>query len=497
MSTAISPSRRARGLGVELLYKNLGAGQALKLPMRVAIVGQGASASTYSTDPAQVFSSFDVGNTYGFGSPLHLASLQVLPLNGDGVGIVPVTVYPLEDAVAAATSAGDITPVIGVPSENGNYTVAVNNIESQAFTVETADTVADIIDKMVIAVNATPEIPVIAADGTTTLDLTAKWGGASANDLYVTVNGPTGIGYTWTITQPTGGATNPDVTDALSQFGDVWETLVINCLEPADTTALAAYSSTNEGRWAALRRREYVAFTGDTNETVAGAIAIPDARPTDRTNVQITVPTSVDLPLVIAARAVARIAVLANADPAYDYGYQRLTGLTQPLDKYQWNGSQRDTAMKAGCSTVEFIDSVVNISDVVTFYHPTGNPLPEYSHVVDIIRLMNIHYNAELIMLDPAVDSAPLIPDEQDTTNPNAIKPRNIKARFADMIDSLALEAIISDPATAKKTIVVTIDTVNPKRVNVTFVIQLSGNANVKSVTVNWGFYFGAAQVAA
>jgi len=90
-----------------------------------------------------------------------------------------------------------------------------------------------------------------------------------------------------------------------------------------------------------------------------------------------------------------------------------------------------------------------------------------------------------------------LIPDDQATTNRNAKKPFMAKSAIAQMIDSLALNAIISDPATAKKNIVAGINESNPKRLDIATTIQLSGNTNIISVDFLFGFYFGTAPVVA
>ena len=65
------------------------------------------------------------------------------------------------------------------------------------------------------------------------------------------------------------------------------------------------------------------------------------------------------------------------------------------------------------------------------------------------------------------------------------------------MVDSLALNAIISDPETAKASIVATINSQNPKRLDVELTVQLSGNTNIISVDLNFGFFFGTLPVVA
>jgi len=496
ISTAVDLSAVARVLGVQTTFRDLRGGSLVNLPQRIAVVGQGATASTYSTTKAQVFSASEVGAAYGYGSPLHLAALQLLPVNGDGVGTIPVTVYPLEDDGAGVAASGDITPTVAA-TEAAAFLVRINNIDSEPFTVSVGDSVATVVTAMTDAINAVVSMPVIATDSTTKVDLASKWKGASANDIYVEVVGRTDVGVSWAYTQPTGGLNNPEVDDALDQVGDVWETMVLNCLEVADTTALATYSTFGEGRWGALVRKPLVVFTGTAETSVTTAIVTPTARRTDRTNSQLVCPGSKDLPLVIAARQLARIAVVANNNPPRDYGSQDASGLVPGTDAEQWNYAQRDAAVKGGSSTIEVKDGVVNIGDVVTFYHPTGEPVPAYRYVVDIVKLQNIIFNLNLIFATDEWDGAPLIPDDQPTVNPTAKKPKMAVAAVAALLDSLGLNAIISGPETAKTKTVAGINSQNPKRLDVSLTVQLSGNTNIISVDLNFGFYFGVQPIVA
>lgn len=497
ISSAVDASAVARVLGIQTVFKDLRGDGILFLPQRVAVVGQGSSLSVYATTKRQVTSAVEVASLYGFGSPLHLAARQLFPVNGDGVGTIPVTVYPLDDDGSGVASSGDITPTVA-PTVAASYLVRVNNIDSEAFVIPaTGATVASVVAQMVVAINAVLEMPVIATDGTTVLNLVSKWAGLSANGIVVEVVGSTTAGNTFAITQPVGGLVNPDIDAALAQAGGVWETMVLNCLDVADTTTLDKYQTWGDGRWGALVRKPLVVFSGETEATVATAVAVPDARKTDRVNVQLVAPGSDDLPFVVAARQLARIVVVANNNPPQDYGSQDATGLTPGTDGEQWTYVQRDLAVKAGSSTVEVKDGVVNVSDTVTFYHPTGDPTPAYRYVCDIVKLQNILFNLDLIFATTEWDGAPLIPDDQPTSNRSAKKPKTAVAAVAAMVDSLALEAIISDSETAKASIQAEIDSQNPKRLNLTLTVQLSGNTNIISVDLNFGFFFGTSTVVA
>jgi len=492
---AIDPSAVARVIGIETIYKDLRGSNVLFLPQRVAVVAQGASASTYATTKQQVTSAGQAGTLYGFGSPIHLAVKELLPQNGDGVASIPVTVYPLEDDGAGVVAEGDITPS-GSATALGSYQVSVNNILSEPFLIDVGATVAAICTAMTAAINAVLDIPIIATDSTTTVDVDAKWQGASGNDLALSVIGPS-LGVTFAFTQPTGGLNNPDVDDGLNQVGNVWETMILNAMEIADTTTLEKYKVWGEGRWGELVRKPAVVFTGNTATTVAAATAVSSARTTDRVNAQLVAPGSNDLPFIVAARQLARIARVANQNPPKMYTGQVADGLTPGTDGDQWDFLQRDAAIKAGSSTIEVVDSEIQISNVVTFYAPTGEPIPAYRFVADIVKLQNIIFNLDLIFASADWAGAPLIPDNQPTVNRDAKKPSMAVAEVAAALDGLGLQAIISDPTTAKANTSAVIDSGNPKRLNVETTLQLAGNTNIINVTLNFGFFFGTATLAA
>lgn len=493
-STAVDLSAAARVTGIATIYKNLRFGNLASLPQRVAVFGQGSSNAVYSTEKNQVTSAAEAGRVYGYGSPIHLAVKQLLPVNGDGVGSIPVTVYPLADAASGVASTGSITPT-GAQLTSAAYRVLVNGIRSEQFVIATGASIATVTAAIAAAINAVLDMPVTATATATAVSLVSKWKGESANDIYVQVTGPSDAGIVFAVTQPTGGLVNPTVDEALGRVGNVWETMLLNCLNIEDTTALAAFSNFGEGRWGALNHKPVITFTGNTEPTVSGATIVSDSRKTDRNNGQLVSPGSVDLPFIVAARQLARILVVANQNPACDYGRQQATGLNPGADGVQWDYPSRDQAVKKGSSTVEVRDGVVEISDVVTFYHPTGEEIPAYRYVCDIVKIQNILFNIHLIFNNADWDGAPLIPDDQPTVNPRAKKPKMAVAAIASLADALGLEAIISDPEYTKASTFAQISTNNPKRLDIVTTMKLSGNTNILSIDFNFGFFFGTSQI--
>jgi phage tail sheath gpL-like len=222
-----------------------------------------------------------------------------------------------------------------------------------------------------------------------------------------------------------------------------------------------------------------------------------DARKTDRVNVRIPAPGSPTLACIIAARAAGRLAVIANNNPPTDYANQELQTVIAGTDAEQWDYAERDLAVKAGISTLEVKNGVLVMSDTVTFYHPDGEEPPAYRYVVDIMKVMQVMFNAALIFESNDWAGKPLIPDNQPTVNPLARKPKSAKAALASMWDNLGLNAIIADPEYAKTNTSANINQSNPKRLDVRSVFKIAGNTNIISYDLNWGFNFGSAPVAA
>jgi phage tail sheath gpL-like len=488
VSTAIDPTSQARALGLDVLADDSRAGRFAYLPQRVMIVGQGKTGTVYSTDKRQIFSEFEAGSIYGFGTPIHLAARELLPANGDGVGSAPVWVGPLQNAVAGVAAKFSITAT-GTQTSTSTYKVKVSGIESQAYAVATGELGTALETRIAAAINAILSMPVVASTSGDIVVLTAKWKGASSNAISVSVEGED-LGITYATAQTVTGSANPDVSTALNQIGSLWVSQILNCLDVADTTTLGLYATWGEGRRGPLVHKPAMVWSGNTAASVASATAISDARKTDRNNGQFVAPGSVNLPFVVAARGLARLVKMANSNPATDYAYLALTGITPGDDGDQWDFAQRDAAIKAGSSTVEVIDNVVNLSDTVTFFHPSGDPFPAYQYAVDQVKLQNLVYNIDAIFNSATWGGGPLIPDSQATNNPRARKPSMAKAYLAAMLDKAELDGMILNAAQSKAEMVAEINGSNPRRMDIAIKVWLSGNLAQTSITLYFGFMF-------
>lgn len=490
ISTAVDLSAIARVTGIKTEFVNFRSGGTVFLPQRVAVFGQGSSISAYDTTKRQVTSALEAAQIYGFGSPIHLSCLQLLPRNGDGVGTIPVTIYPLEDDASGTASDGDITPT-GTQTVAASYRVKVSGQLSEAFVISVGDTIPAICTNIATAINSVLSMPIIATATAGEVTFVSKWAGESANDIVVSVVGSTDAGTSFAISQPRGGLVNPNIDDALAQVGDVWESFFINCFNIDDTVTLDKFSVFGEGRRGALTHKPVNVFVGNSIADMTLSTTIPHSRKEDRVNGHIPAPGSSSLPLEIVSRAFARIAPLANNNPPHDYGSQALTGIDAGSDGVQWDYLERDAAVKRGSSTTEVRDGVVTLSDVTTFYHPEGDIDAPYRFLVDHVREWNCIFNYELVFGSDEWDGAPLIPDDQETVNPTAKTPNSAIAESNSIIDGLASNAIIANPAQSKSDTLAEVSAENSKRLNLSVPVYFSGNTNIKSIDINHGFNFG------
>jgi phage tail sheath gpL-like len=484
----VSPSTITRVTGVEATYRNFNAGNAAMLNQRLAVIGVGNDDAVYDTKKKEFFSALAVAETFGWGSPLHLAAGQLLPATG-ATAEFPVTIVPLQKADGAVAATGSVG-ADGTATANGSGVIYIGGVSAE-FPVLKGQTGAEILTAVKTAINAVLSMPVITGSVSGgTLSLTSKWSGDIGNliKIELEVNAP---GVEFFTLDFSGGSLDPDVIAALEKIGVVWETFILNTFSYSNTARLDKYQSFIEGRWGPLEKMPCLVAHGCT-DNLETRLAITGPRENDSANFLIVSPGSRELPFVVAAKGlISDIVTTANRNPAQNYK-GRLTGLHTGADHEQETTSQRNASIMAGSSNSIKTGNVAELNDTVTFFHPAAEgKYPSKRYVVDIVKLMNIIYNVRLIMEQDSIKGAPLLPDKDITTNPAAIQPKTIKTMLFNLADTLAKAAIIADAEYTKRNMAVKIDSENPKRLNTTFPVKLSGNVEVSNTDVYFGFYLG------
>jgi len=434
----------------------------------------------------------DVADAYGYGSQLHLAARQLLPANGNGIKGIPVTFYPLDDAGTGVVADGNIGCTGTSTSAGGGY-VYIGGIKSAAITIPTDTAAADALALIKTAIAAILEMPVI--DGTVgagVLPLTCKWKGVTGNKITIDISELVCAGLTFTTSAMANGANNPLVSGALAYLTDIWETIIINCMNYEDAASNLLYHTAAEARWEQTVKRPFIVATGCVdNFATRTAITDTDASKLQRCNFLIQSTGSREMPWIIAAQGLVNdIAQKANDTPAYNYT-GALAGLQTGADNVQENLTTRDAALKLGASTNTKAGSLAVLADIVSFYHPDGESQPAFRYIVDQIKLMNIMYNLDIIQ--ETLRGRPLLPDGTPTNDPDAVQPKMVLTLLSNLASSLASgrSAIIADPEFTQKNMSCSINSENPKRIDTVFPVKLSGNVEVNSTDIYFSFYLG------
>lgn len=486
---AVTASAVSRVTGVGVQYKNFNSGAAAMLPQRLVVIGVGNTGVTYDATKFEATGTAEeIGERYGYGSPLHLVARQLFPMTGKGATF-PVTFIPLAETAGSTAASGEIG-CTGTASAAGSGVVKIGGITAD-FTVANGADSAVVLATVKEAIARVIDMPVTAgtvADGK--LPVTSKAKGTVGNLIKVAVvaNIP---GLTFSTKNLTGGASDPDVDEALTKVAEVWETAVLNTFPYNDNSRLEKFMIWGKGRWDDLTKKPVLCYHGCTDD-YRTRTAVTDARPTDWINALIVSVGSPELPYCIAAKAMVNdILTTADSNPALGYK-GLLEGLESGIDQVQEDYLVRNNSVNKGSSTNIKNGSVAELNDIVTMYHPASEgKFPSRRYVVDLIKLMNVVYNVRLIMEADDKKGAPIVGDNEITSNRAAIQPKTIKSEFVALAYSLTDRAIIRDTEFTVKNIEVAEDKENPKRINVTFPVKVSGNLEVASTDIVYGFYLG------
>jgi phage tail sheath gpL-like len=482
----------SRVTGVNVEFRDFNSGSGGYLPQRLSIFGVGNDDAVYSTDKYEALGdSESIGQRFGYGSPLHLAARQIFPSGGGGATF-PVTFYPLAKDSQSVKSAGAIGCDAAAQHKAGSGTVTIGGIEAE-FAILENQNAAGILAAVKNSITKKWEFPVTAGkidEEDDELPIAAKWSGDTGNDIKISA--VTDVeGITFDITDMAGGAVDPEVTAALAKIGPIWETFILSCFSYNKASRLDAYQVFAEGRWGELEKKPLLVAHGCVDD-YATRTAVTDQRKLDYANFLIVSVASPELPFVVAAKGITNVMNVANSNPPDD-NYGTLTGLKAGPDEAQELYIARNNSVTKGSSTNIKVGSVAELNDIVTFWHPDNEINPSRRYVVDLVKLQNIVFNVRMILESDKMKGAPLVSDATPTTNPLAVQPKTVKASLMNLATNLSLFAIMQEPEFTKTKLVVKISSINPKRLDVQFPCKLSGNVEVTSADIYFGFYLGAA----
>jgi len=502
-NNAVDISRVSKVVGYKITTGNQ-TNSTANLPQRIAVFAEAnnANQSTLSLTPTEITNLKQAGDLYGYGSPMYHAIRILRPINGGGVGSIPVIAYPQAEAAGATAKIFEIVPS-GTATDNGTHTIVIagrGNVDGQAYDISVVigDTVATILGKINAAINAVIGCPFTSVNFGYEVDLTSKWKGATANDLTVSVNtNGKSCGITYAVNSLQNGTGTPSVQAALDLFGTDWNTIVLNSYA-LNTTVLTTLETFNgvpdpdnpTGRFQGVIMKPFIAITGSVNDNDS---AITDARLNNLTNAIAPAPLSKALPLEAAANMVVLAATTFQDNPHLD-----VSGKSYPDMPVPESGgigtmgiyTNRDTYVKKGNSTVDFVGGKYVVMDFVTTWHPAGEVVPQFLFCRNIMIDLNVRFAYYIEEQKYLVDHA-IAADDTDVSASKVIKPKGWKSILYKLAETLGRKGLIADPVFMQDSITVEISSSNPNRIDTFFRYERTGFARVSSTIAQANFKFG------
>jgi len=505
-STAISLDRISRIVGYKIKPGNFGL-NLQNLPQRIAILGEAntANQSSLTTEPYEFTTAKQVGDKYGYGSPLHHIARILRPRTSQLLGGIVTEIYPQISDVGATAGVYKLGVAIATSvTENATHYIKINgrdNIDGKkyAFSVEEGDDVATVEASIVDAISNVLDAPVIAVIAGSDVDITSKWKGATAIlDIEIETNGKS-AGIVYSEISNIDGTGSVDVATSLAIFGEKWNTIVIN---PYGVTAFSDLEAVNgipdpdtpTGRYAATLFKPFVALFGSKLDTVTGIEAITDisARKDQVTNVLCPSPNSKGFDFEAAANMAVTTALLSQNSPHLGNGGKSYNDMPTPAngdagDFAEYNN--RDLIAKAGSSTVILLNNKYTVQDFQTTYHPDGENPAKYRKVRDLMLHWNIEFMWRVIMLRDILDKA-ITDGESAVRVADTISPKQVKQLLFSFLEQLGEIALIADVSFAQDSVQVNINENNPARLDIYFRYKNTSTADIVSTDAEFDFYY-------
>jgi phage tail sheath gpL-like len=351
-----------------------------QLQTRILVVGNKLSTGTVPAEQLTLITHADQAIQY-FGRGSQLAHMfERIKQNNR---YTETWAIALDDVGAGQQASGTIA-VGGTPTESGTLNIYIGGRRIRV-PVSVADSAADIADNIKDAIDDAPDLPVTASVNSTTVTVTARHKGLFGNtiDMRLNYRGRQGgertpAGVTITLTQLTGGTSNPDLTDAFDVLPDeIFDWWIIPY---TDATNLDALDEELASRWGPLRMLEGHAFSAHR-----GTLSDLATFGNTRNGMHATVMGVYDSPTPPYEWAAAYGSVggfhLTN-DPARPLQTLQLLGVLAPPLENQFTLSERNTLLYDGVATFTVNKAgQVRIERAITTYQVNDASVPDASYL--------------------------------------------------------------------------------------------------------------------
>ena len=297
----------------------------------------------------------------------------------------------LDDAGGAAAAAGTYTWT-GTSTEAASIFVYIagHRIEVAIPTGTAAAAVDPLVVTAVTAYALKTNIPVVASGAVAVTTITALNAGTLGNGVKLEVSRNDGetlpAGITVAIVQSTGGATDPDVADAIAVLSDTWYTKIISAY--ADDTNHDKLEAQALTQWGPMDQRDVHTYIGAIGNQSA-LTALGNARNSQFTTLQGggLSPT----PAWIWASGTGAIDA-AEPDPARPRQTLLLPGCIAPLPADRFTRAERDILLNDGVATFTVAqDGRCYIERLITTYQTNAISVVDVSYL-DVMTMHSLAY---------------------------------------------------------------------------------------------------------
>ena len=332
--------------------------------------------------PTSIFSADDAAEYFGHGSMVHLMSVAAIKANQ----YLDLTICALDDAGASTASAGSIK-VNGPATGPGSLILYIANerIEVAIANGDTASVIADALQtKLASNPHLAVELALDSADDTK-IDFTSKNKGTIGSQVALEYS-TDARGVTATLVQITGGATDPDIDDALTVvYASQYDVVSVPFNEQASLTKVRTHLENISGP---LEQRPGYAFYGNTG-ALAAATTLSGAINHERINAPYLRGTrSTPYELASAYSAV----VAFEEDPARPLNTLELEGINYPDVDQVLSRLEQESCLANGVTPLEVGPGfTVQIVRAVTTYIKDDQGIDDISYL-DLTTIRTLDY---------------------------------------------------------------------------------------------------------
>ncbi|GAB0119480.1 phage tail sheath subtilisin-like domain-containing protein [Acidisoma sp. 7E03] len=338
-------------------------------PSRILIMGQ-ALATGYTGRIVNVTQPSQADAYWGAGSMVSCMVKAALLANP----YTPIDVFAVPDAQTSTKASG--TVVLGGQPAQATTAYFQIGTETIAYPVDPATAASAWAASLVAAVNADPNVEVVATQGTAgaaaTVTFTAKHAGLCGNDIYLSGgyrDDQVVPGLTATVTAMAGGSGNPNITTIFAAIArSLYSDMIVPWTDSQNLAALATELNRRYNAMVKLDAHAYLAFN-------QGYGALCTTGPAQNCKHQTPMgstgrPTP---PYTFAAIAGAVGAYNMAQDPSRQLRGLPLIGLLPPRDADQFDDDERNQLLHSGISTTLVLpDGTEVIERLITSYQETA-----------------------------------------------------------------------------------------------------------------------------